>query len=114
MFITPAFAETTSAAADVMMGGGNPLTSFLPIVLILAVFYLLIIRPQNKRLSNHRAMIGALQRGDTVVTGGGLIATVKKIISDDEVALELADGVQVRAVRSTIMLVRSKADGGKE
>lgn len=114
MFITPAFAETTTAAADAMAGAGNPAASFLPILLILAVFYLLIIRPQNKRLREHRAMVSSLQKGDVVVTGGGLVATVKKVINDDEVSLELAEGVQVRAVRSTIMVVRSKADDKKE
>ena len=82
--------------------------SMLPILLILVVFYFMVIRPQNQRLIAHRNMIGALQKGDKVVTAGGLLATVKKIVSDDEVVLELADGVQVHAVRSTIMTVRSK------
>lgn len=113
MFISPAFAETTAAlpsATEAALGGGNPFTSLLPIVLILAVFYFLVIRPQNKRFQEHRAMVSNLQKGDKVVTGGGLIATVKKTLEDDEVVLELADGVQVHAVRSTIMAVRSKAN----
>ena len=91
------------------MGGGSIFTSLLPIFLILGVFFFLVIRPQNKRFQEHRNMISNLQKGDKVVTGGGLIATVKKTVNDDEVLLELAEGVQVHAVRSTIMAVRSKA-----
>jgi preprotein translocase subunit YajC len=112
MFISPAFAETTTAAADA--AGGSIATSLIPIFLILGVFYFMIIRPQNKRIQEHRALVQNLQKGDTVVTGGGLIATVKKVVSDDEVVLELAQGVEARAVRSTIMTVRSKAQAGKE
>ena len=111
MFITPAFAEAATeatTAVDAAAGGENILMSMLPIALILAVFFLMVIRPQNKRLQEHRNMINNLQKGDKVVTGGGLIATVKKTIGDDEVVLELAEGVTVHAVRSTIMLVRSK------
>ncbi|MCE9507542.1 MAG: preprotein translocase subunit YajC [Alphaproteobacteria bacterium] len=113
MFITSAFAETATTApsvADTVMGGGSIFTSLLPIFLILGVFFFLVIRPQNKRFQEHRNMINNLQKGDKVVTGGGLIATVKKTVNDDEVLLELAEGVQVHAVRSTIMAVRSKAD----
>lgn len=112
MFTSPAFAEATAgiaASADAAAGGGNVLTSMAPIFLVLAVFYFLVIRPQNKRLQSHRDMVGNLQKGDKVVTGGGLIGTVKKTVGDDEVVLELAQGVEVSAVRSTIMAVRSKA-----
>ena len=63
----------------------------------------MVIRPQNKRAQEHRNMIAGLQKGDKVVTGGGLIGVVKKIVSDDEVVLELAEGVQVHALRSAIM-----------
>lgn len=111
MFTTPAFAEATTgiaASADAAIGSGSVFTSMLPILLVLAVFYFFVIRPQNKRLQNHRSMVSNLKNGDQVVTGGGLIAIVRKTVGDDEVVLELADGVQVRAVRSTIMTVRSK------
>ncbi len=115
MFTTSAFAaETTAAATDAAMGGGNIFTSILPILLILLVFYLMVIRPQHKRLQEHRAMINNLQKGDKVVTGGGLIGTVKKLAGDDEVVLDLAEGVQVHALRSTIMMVRSKTGEKKE
>lgn len=114
MFITPAFAETaaeTSATvADVAPTGAlGALASVLPIFLILIVFYIMVIRPQNKRFQEHRNMVNNLQKGDKVVTGGGLIGTVKKIVDDNEVVLELSEGVQVHAVRSTIMTVRSKS-----
>lgn len=111
MFITPAFAQD---AAEAAAGTPNPLMSVLPIVLVLIVFYFIVIRPQNKRFQEHRAMINNLQKGDKVVTGGGLIATVKKTVGDDEVVLELADGVEVSAVRSTIMAIRSKPNAKKE
>ena len=110
MFITPAFAQTaTTTATDAAMGGGgvSMLTSMLPVFLILAVFYLFVLRPQNKRLQDHRTMVNNLEKGDKVVTGGGLIATVKKTVGDDEVVLEIAEGVQVHAVRSTIMAKRA-------
>ena len=91
MFITPAFAEaTTETAVEAAAGGGSLLLSMLPIFLILAVFYFLVIRPQNKRLHEHRDMVSNLQKGDRVVTGGGIVATVKKTGGDDEVVLEVA------------------------
>lgn len=111
MMITPAFAEMTTATGEAAVKAGqdgNLLMSMLPILLILVVFFFMVIRPQNKRLQEHRNMINGLEKGDKVVTGGGLIATVKKTVNDEEVILELADGVQVHAVRSTIMAVRSK------
>ena len=108
MFITPAFAAEAAAAATETP---SLLSSILPIVLILGVFYIMVIRPQNKRFQDHRNMIDNLQKGDKVVTGGGLIGTVKKMVGDDEIVLELAEGVQVHAVRSTIMLIRSKTEG---
>ena len=109
MFITPAFAAdlpATTSATDAVAGGGVTVMSFLPIILIFIVFFVLVIRPQNKRLQEHRNVINNLQPGDKVVTGGGLIATVKKVTDNDEIILELAEGVQVKAVRSTIMTVR--------
>lgn len=107
MFITPAFAQTATDAAAVPQG--NLIGSLLPILLIFVVFFFLVIRPQNKRMQEHRNMVNSLKKGDTVVTGGGLVATVKKVTDgSDEVELELADGVTVTAVRTTIVAVRNK------
>ena len=107
MFVSPAFAADTATAAT--PDGGSFLISMLPILLIFIVFYFLVIRPQNKRIMEHRTMVNNLNKGDKVVTGGGLVATVKKVAeNDDEITLELADGVQVKALRSTIMMVRDK------
>ena len=108
MFITPAFAETTAGTsvptdAPTGVAGAFSATPIIPLLLVFVVFYIMVIRPQNKRAQEHRAMITGLQKGDKVITGGGLIATVKKIVSDEEVVLELSEGVQVHALRSTIM-----------
>ncbi len=104
-----AIAETMDAATDVTaMGGDNPLTSMLPLFIILAIFYFIVIRPQNKRMQEHRAMINDLQKGDKIVTGGGLIGKVKKTVGDDELVVELADGVDVNVLRSTVMTLKDK------
>jgi len=106
MFTSPAFAQAAAAAPT---DGGSLFMSMLPVLLIFVVFYVLVLRPQNKRLQEHRTMIDGLQRGDKVVTGGGLVATVRKV-EGDEITLELSPGVEVQAVRSTIMTLRAKAN----
>ena len=84
--------------------------TFLPIILIFVVFYFLLIRPQQKKVKQHREMVSALRRGDKIVTAGGLIGTVTKIISDTEAQVELAEGVRVRVVRQTISDVLSRTE----
>jgi preprotein translocase subunit YajC len=102
MWITPAYAQATGGA-----GGFEP--SFLVMmVLMLAVMYFLLIRPQQKKAKEHRALIAAVKRGDQVVTSGGLIGTVARVRSDTEVDLEIAEGVRVRVVRGTITEVLAK------
>ncbi len=104
MFITPAFAQSG-------VGGGSDLmVSILPFVLIFVIMYFLILRPQQKRAKEHREMVAAIRRGDTVVTAGGFIGKVTKVIDDDEIQVEIADGVRSRIVRSTISQVRSKTE----
>ena len=105
MFITEAYAQGAPAA-----GGGNFLIQLLPFVMILGIMYFLIIRPQQKRLKEHRDMIASIRRGDTVVTAGGLVGKVSKVIGDGELQVELAEGVRVRVVRSTIAEVRTRGD----
>ncbi|HKL04535.1 MAG TPA: preprotein translocase subunit YajC [Roseovarius sp.] len=83
---------------------------FIPLILIFAIMYFLLIRPQQKRLKEHKSMVAALRRGDQVVTQGGLIGKVSKVKEEDEVEVELADGVRVRVVKSTIAQVLNKTE----
>ena len=84
---------------------------FLPLILIFAIMYFLLIRPQQKKLKDHQAMVGALRRGDQVVTQGGIIGKVSKVFEDKgELEIEIAEGVKVRVVRSTIATVLSKTE----
>ncbi|EAQ27208.1 MULTISPECIES: preprotein translocase subunit YajC [unclassified Roseovarius] len=83
---------------------------FIPLILIFAIMYFLLIRPQQKKLKEHKAMVEALRRGDQVVTQGGLIGKVSKVKDDSEIEVELADGVKVRVVRATIAQVLSKTE----
>ena len=98
MFVTPAFAQATTAAPA---GGGGFLVQILALLLIFLVFWLLIIRPQSKRMKEHKARIDAVKRGDQVVTGGGLVGKVTKV-EEGFVEVELAPNVKVRAVKSTL------------
>jgi preprotein translocase subunit YajC len=101
MFITPAYAQSAA-------GSGDFLIQILPFLLIFVIMYFLIIRPQQRRLKDHKEMVAAVRRGDTVVTGGGLIGKVTKA-DDDELVVELAPGMKVKVIRSTITEVRSKS-----
>lgn len=80
----------------------------LPIILIFAVFYFLIMRPQQKKAKEHQALLQNVHRGDHVVTSSGIIGTIDKIVSDQEVLLEVAEGVKIRIIKSTIASVSSK------
>jgi len=83
---------------------------FVPLILIFAIMYFLLIRPQQKKLKDHKAMVGALRRGDQVITQGGLIGKVVKVKDEDEIEVELAQGVKVRVIKSTIAQVLSKTE----
>lgn len=95
-------------------GGGDIFSMLLPLVLIFAVFYFLLIRPQQKKMKEHREMLAAVRRGDKVVTGGGIIGTVSKVVSDDELQVEIAEGVRVRIARGTLASVQAKGEPVKE
>lgn len=86
---------------------------FIPLILIFAIMYFLLIRPQQKKVKEHAAMVSALRRGDQVVTQGGLIGKVAKVKDDNEVEVELAEGVKVRVVQSTIAQVLNKTEPAK-
>ncbi|MEO3431651.1 preprotein translocase subunit YajC [Inquilinus sp. CAU 1745] len=109
MFVSEAFAQSAGGAA----GGGNMIMQFLPLVLIFVVFYFLLIRPQQKKMKQHKEMLASVRRGDRVVTGGGIIGQVVKVGQDDELTLEISDGVRVKALRSTISLVLAKTEPAK-
>ncbi len=86
---------------------------FVPLILIFGIMYFLLIRPQQKKLKDHQAMVAALRRGDQVVTQGGIVGKVVKVKDDGEVEVEIADGVKVRVVQSTIATVVSKTEPAK-
>lgn len=90
------------------------LMSLLPFALIFVIMYFLILRPQQKRVKQHQALIKAVRRGDTVITNGGLIGKVTKVIDDDQIEVEIGDGVRIRQVRSMITDVRAKGEPVKD
>lgn len=104
MLISEAYAQGAGG------GGGDTIMQFLPLVLIFVVFYFLLIRPQQKKMKAHREMIGAVRRGDRVVTGGGMIGQVVKVINDAEVDVQIAEGVKVRMLKSTITDVIARGE----
>lgn len=108
MLFAQAYAQTAPSAdgGGGMFGGG--IMSLLPLILIFVVFYFLLIRPQQKKAKDHKAMVAALRRGDRVVTSGGIVGVVTKVLTDTEVQLEIAEGVRVRAYRSAISEVLQK------
>jgi len=108
MFVTPAFAQTGAP------GGGNMIIQFLPFILIFVIMYFLIIRPQRTKAKRHQEMIANLRRGDTVVTSGGLIGKVAKVIDENELQVDLAENVRVRIARGMIAEVRTKGEPVKE
>jgi preprotein translocase subunit YajC len=103
MFIATAYAQSAGAPAP-----GIDYFSFLPFVLILVVFYFLLFRPQQQKAKQHKLLIESVRRGDRVVTGGGMLGVVTKVFTNDEVQVEIADGVRVRVIKSTIASVTSR------
>ena len=109
MFVSPAFAQAAGAADS-----GFGLMQLLPLVLIFVVFYFLLIRPQQKKMKQHKELLGALRRGDRIVTTGGIIGTITKVASDTELVLEIAEGVRVRLVRGMVAEVLAKTEPAKD
>ena len=102
MFVTPAYAQAA--------GGAAAFTSFVPLILIFAIMYFLLIRPQQKKLKEHKGMVEALRRGDQVLTQGGIIGKVVKVHDDGIVEVEIAEGVKVRVMKHTVAQVISKTE----
>ena len=103
MFATPAYAQGAG-------GGFGGFGSFIPLILIFAIMYFLLIRPQQKKVKDHQKMVQALRRGDQVVTQGGVIGKVVKVKEDNELDVEIAPNLKVRVVQSTIAQVISKTE----
>jgi preprotein translocase subunit YajC len=106
MFITPAFAQAASPAPGV----SDMLIQIMPFILIMGIMWFLILRPQRQSQKRHQELLGNIRRGDTVVTGGGIIAKVTKVISDTELEVEIADNVKARVLRSGVTDVRAKGE----
>jgi preprotein translocase subunit YajC len=112
MFVTPAYAQDAAGAPG---GMADVFIQLMPIALLVLIFWLLIFRPQQKRLKAQQAMLAAIRRGDTVVTTGGLVGKVTKAGEGDaEIEVEIAEGVRVRVVRAMISDVRAKGEPVKE
>jgi preprotein translocase subunit YajC len=107
MFITPAYAQAAGGTNDMIM-------SLLPFVGIFVIMYFLILRPQQKRVKAHQELVKNVRRGDTVVTSGGIVAKVTKVIDDDQIEIEIAEGVRARQVRSMVSDVRAKGEPVKD
>jgi preprotein translocase subunit YajC len=108
MLITPAFAQGGA------LGGDSMLVSLLPFVLIFVIMYFLILRPQQKRVKEHGELVKNLRRGDTVVTSGGLVGKVTKVVDDEQIEVEIADGVRIRQMRQMVSGVRAKSEPVKD
>ena len=107
MFSTPAYANTAGAAAD---GGMMAMVlQFAPFVLIIVLFWFMLIRPQQKRMKQHQAMVAALKRGDTVVMSNGMVGKVTRV-EDQEAMVEIAQGVNVRVIKAMVTEVRTRGE----
>ena len=104
MFATPAYAQAAGA------GAGSALASFIPLILIFGIMYFLLIRPQQKKMKEHKAMVEALRRGDQVLTQGGIIGKVTKVQEDGSIEVEIAENVKVKILRHTIVQVMNKTE----
>jgi preprotein translocase subunit YajC len=108
MFITPAFAQGSP------LGGDNMLISLLPFILIFVIMYFLILRPQQKRVKAHQEMVKNLRRGDTVITSGGLVGKVTKVVDDEQIEVEIAKDLRIRQMRQMVSEVRAKGEPVKD
>ncbi|MEX3009197.1 preprotein translocase subunit YajC [Hoeflea sp. TYP-13] len=108
MFVTPAYAQAAGG------GGGDILVSIMPFILIFVIMYFLIIRPQRQQQKKRQEMLGNIRRGDQVVTGGGITGKVTKVVDDNEVEVEIAEGLKVRVMRAMLADVKVKGEPVKE
>ena len=92
---------------------GSGFAQFIPLILIFVIFYFFLIRPQQKKVKEHKLMVASLKRGDEVVTSGGVIGTVERILGDDKVDLSISENVTIQVVQSTIQSLLNKTDTKK-
>jgi preprotein translocase subunit YajC len=107
MFVTPAFAQAAAPGGGAFDGLAFQI---MPFLLIFVIMYFLVIRPQQRRMKQHRTMLASIRRGDTVVTTGGIIGKVTKVIDEQELELQIADNVKVRVARPMVSDVRAKGE----
>ena len=108
-FVTPAYAQ---AAPSLL--GGEGMSFLVPMVLVFVIMYFLILRPQQKRVKQHAEMVKNVRKGDSVITSGGLVGKVTKVVDDDQIEVELAEGVRVRQMRQMVTDVRAKGEPVKD
>ena len=106
MFITPAYAQGATPGGGIMDAFGT----MFPLLAIFVIFYFIVLRPQQQRMKALATMVSNVRRGDMVVTAGGLVGKVTKVVDDNEVLVEIADGVRVRVIKSTLADVRTKGE----
>ena len=92
---------------------GSGFAQFIPLILIFVIFYFFLIRPQQKKVKEHKLMVSALKRGDEVVTSGGIVGRIERILGDDKVDLSISENVTIQVVQSTIQSLLSKPDTKK-
>ena len=92
---------------------GSGFGQFIPLILIFVIFYFFLIRPQQKRAKEHKLMVAALKRGDEVVTSGGIVGKIERVLGDDKVDLSISDNVTIQVVQSTIQSLLNKPDTKK-
>ena len=110
MWITPAYAQAASPTSELF----SPSSPIWMMAIIFVIMYVLMIRPQQKRVKQHQEMVKNLRRGDSVVTSGGTVGKVTKVVDDDQIEFEISDGVRVRQMRQMISGVRSKGEPAKD
>jgi preprotein translocase subunit YajC len=109
MFISEAFAQSSILGG----AGSDQLVSFLPLIAIVVVFYFMLFRPQQQKAKKHKELLAGIRRGDRIVTSGGIIGIVNKVVSDGELQVEIAEGVRVRLLRGTVTEILAKTEPAK-
>ena len=89
---------------------GQGIAQFIPLILIFVIFYFFLIRPQQKRVKDHKTMVESLKRGDEIITSGGIIGTIERVMEDDRIEVNIGDNVKVQIIRSTITSLLKKEE----